>query len=140
MTETTTQTSNTRTGAALWPCFVYRDAPAAIEFLQRAFGFVERARYGEGDIVEHAELTLPGGGGIMLGSVRAGSALEMAPPGVGAVYVVIDNPDELYERAKAAGATITLELRNEDYGSRGFTCRDPEGVYWSFGTYAGHEN
>ncbi len=37
----------------------------------------------------------------------------------------------------AAGATIVRGLRDEDYGSRGFTCRDPEGVFWSFGTYAG---
>mgnify|MGYP000712310490 CR=1 FL=1 len=48
-----------------------------------------------------------------------------------------DAADALHERAVAAGATITQGLRDEDYGSRGFTCRDPEGVYWSFGTYAG---
>ncbi|MBB5912408.1 putative glyoxalase superfamily protein PhnB [Nocardia transvalensis] len=141
MTETTSETSTTvtRTAAPLWPTFVYRDAPAAIEFLRTAFGFVERARYDNGAIVEHAELGWPGGGGIMLGSQREGMALCDQPPGVGSVYVVIDNPDEMYERAKAAGATITRELRDEDYGSRGFTCRDPEGVYWSFGTYAGTE-
>jgi uncharacterized glyoxalase superfamily protein PhnB len=40
-------------------------------------------------------------------------------------------------RGRATGATIVRELREEDYGSRGFTARDPEGVYWSFGTYAG---
>ncbi|MFF0491702.1 VOC family protein [Nocardia sp. NPDC004068] len=131
MSETTTSKT------VIWPTFVYRDADKAIAFLIEAFGFVQRARYGNGDIVEHAELGWPGGGGIMLGSVREGMALCDQPPGVGSAYVVIDNPDELYERAKAAGATITRELRDEDYGSRGFTCRDPEGVYWSFGTYAG---
>ncbi|WP_227980276.1 VOC family protein [Nocardia spumae] len=134
MTDTTNTTATT---APLWPSFTYRDAPAAIDFLRRAFGFVEAARYGTGDVIDHAELTWPGGGGIMLGSVREGTSLSELPAGTGSVYVVTGDPDGLYERARAAGATITRELRDEDYGSRGFTCRDPEGVYWSFGTYAG---
>ncbi|MBF6327240.1 VOC family protein [Nocardia transvalensis] len=129
--------TSTRTTTVIWPTFIYRDAPAAIEFLKTAFGFVERARYGEGEVVEHAELAWPGGGGIMLGSEGVGSTLCEQPAGIGSAYIVVDNPDELYQRAKAAGATITVELRDEDYGSRGFTCRDPEGVFWSFGTYAG---
>ncbi|MBF6174546.1 VOC family protein [Nocardia blacklockiae] len=132
-----TETTGTSTRTALWPCLTYRDAPAALDFLQRAFGFVERARYGDGEVVQHAELTLPGGGGVMLGTAREDSALAQLPPGTGAIYVVVDDADELYRRAVAAGATITQELRDEDYGSRGFTCRDPEGVFWSFGTYAG---
>jgi len=136
MTETTSETS-TRTTAPLWPSFTYRDAPAAIEFLCRAFGFVERARYGEGDVIQHAELSWPGGGGIMLGSVREDSVHSQLPVATGSVYVVIDNPDEMFARAEAAGATIMRGLRDEDYGSRGFTCRDPQGVVWSFGTYAG---
>ncbi|RDI68623.1 VOC family protein [Nocardia pseudobrasiliensis] len=131
-----TTTSKTAT-TVIWPTFTYRDAPKAIEFLRTAFGFLETARYGTGDVIDHAELAWPGGGGIMLGSLREGSALCDQPPGVGSAYLVVDNPDELYERAVAAGATITRELREEDYGSRGFTCRDPEGVFWSFGTYAG---
>ncbi len=36
-----------------------------------------------------------------------------------------------------AGAEVVLPLKDEDYGSRGFTVRDPEGNRWSFGTYAG---
>ncbi|NKY49094.1 VOC family protein [Nocardia vermiculata] len=135
----TSETTSGRTGRAapIWPTFLYRDAPAAIDFLQRAFGFVEVARYGSGEVVDHAELAWPGGGGIMLGSVREGAALCKQAPGSGSVYLVVDDPDARYERARAAGATIEVELRDEDYGSRGFTCRDPEGVFWSFGTYAG---
>jgi uncharacterized glyoxalase superfamily protein PhnB len=53
------------------------------------------------------------------------------------VYVVTDAPDALYERARAAGARIVRELHDADYRSREFTARDPEGVYGSFGTYAG---
>ncbi len=40
-------------------------------------------------------------------------------------------------RATAAGAEVVRELKDEDYGSRGFSVRDPEGNLWSFGTYRG---
>ncbi|MBC2643242.1 MULTISPECIES: VOC family protein [unclassified Rhodococcus (in: high G+C Gram-positive bacteria)] len=129
-------TTSTHT-TCVWPTLVYRDARAAIRFLVDAFGFEERAAYGEGDRVDHAELGWPKGGGIMLGSPREDSVISDLPPGTGSVYLAVDDPDALHERAVAAGATIVRGLRDEDYGSRGFTCRDPEGVFWSFGTYAG---
>ena len=52
-------------------------------------------------------------------------------------YVVTDEPDALYERRMAAGAELVQGLRDEEYGSRGFSVRDPEGNIWSFGTYRG---
>jgi uncharacterized glyoxalase superfamily protein PhnB len=133
----TTETETTMTTAHVWPCLTYANARAAIAFLVDAFGFVEKAAYGEGDRVDHAELTWPAGGGIMLGSRRQDSVLADLPAGVGAIYLVTDSPDALHDRAVAAGATIVAGLKDEDYGSRGFTCRDPEGVFWSFGTYSG---
>jgi uncharacterized glyoxalase superfamily protein PhnB len=51
------------------------------------------------------------------------------------VYVVVPDADVVYARAKEAGAKILLDIRDEDYGGRGFTCRDPEGHIWNFGTY-----
>jgi uncharacterized glyoxalase superfamily protein PhnB len=51
------------------------------------------------------------------------------------VYVALDEVDELYERVRAAGGEIALELTDTDYGSRDFTARDPEGNLWAFGTY-----
>ena len=129
-------TTSTHT-TCVWPTLVYRDARAAIRFLVEAFGFDEKAVYGEGDRVDHAELGWPKGGGIMLVSPREDSVISDLPPGTGSVYLVVDDPDALHERAVSAGATIVAGLKDEDYGSRGFTCRDPEGVFWSFGTYAG---
>ena len=124
---------------AVWPSLLYRDANAAIAFLVDAFGFEKAAVYRneDGSLVEHAELRWPEGGGVMLGSARPDSGIAELPPGVGAVYVIVTDPDALYERAKTHGAVISREMRDEDYGSRGFTARDPEGVIWSFGTYAG---
>jgi uncharacterized glyoxalase superfamily protein PhnB len=69
----------------------------------------------------------------MLGSAGAGGAVT----GTGTIYVVTAEPDALYQRAKAAGAEITMEPYDTDYGSRGFEARDPAGNRWSFGTYPG---
>lgn len=135
MTETTSPKTGT---AAVWPCLTYSDPRAAIAFLEQAFGFETRACYAEGDVVHHAEVVLPSGGGVMLGSWREDMAAKDLPAGAGCVYIALDDPESLYTRARAAGATIIREFRSEqDYESRGFTCRDPEGVYWSFGTYRG---
>jgi uncharacterized glyoxalase superfamily protein PhnB len=114
----------------------YRDAIAAIDFLERAFGFERGAVHqGEDGTVLHAELRYAGEW-IMLGSRSDGSdgrlALESGPAWA---YVVVDDPDAHHRQAVAAGAEIVRELTDEDYGSRGYTARDPEGNVWSFGTY-----
>lgn len=125
----------------VWPVLTYRDARAAISFLTDAFGFEERATYARDDdpsIIEHAEMRWPLGGGIMFGTAaKDDSPFGRRVPGNDSIYVVCDDPDKLFERAVAAGAKVVRGLRDEDYGSRGFTVRDPEGNLWSFGTYAG---
>jgi uncharacterized glyoxalase superfamily protein PhnB len=119
----------------VWPTVRATDARGLIRFLTTAFGFEETVVYGEGDRVDHAELAWPPGGGVMLGSPR-GDDLPPHPGGF-AAYVITDEPDALCERARAAGAEITTEPHDTDYGSRDFTARDPEGNRWYFGTYRG---
>lgn len=127
--------------AAIWPVLTYRDAPAAIEFLAEAFGFERTAVYARDDdptVIEHAEMRWPSGGGVMFGTAgKDDSPFGLRTPGNDSVYVVCEDPDELFDRAVAADATIVRELADEDYGSRGFSVRDPEGNLWSFGTYPG---
>ena len=119
----------------VWPTLRATDARALITFLVEAFGFEETVVHGEGDRVDHAQLSWPLGGGIMLGSARDDDwSLQ---PGTAGCYVVTDAPDELHDRAVAAGAEITTPLHDTDYGSRDFAARDPEGNRWSFGTYRG---
>lgn len=126
---------------AVWPILSFADAPAAIEFLERAFGFQSTltvTREGNPSIVEHGEMVWPEGGGIMFGTAgKDDTAFGRRAPGSDSVYVVCSDPDALFERATAAGAEVVLGLKDEDYGSRGFSVRDPEGNVWSFGTYAG---
>jgi uncharacterized glyoxalase superfamily protein PhnB len=123
----------------IFPALRYHDAPAAIDWLERAFGFERRMVVeGDGGIVEHAELVL-GDSMIMLGSVRppeAGAYSKVAPgPGSSSLYAVVDDPDGVHARAVQAGADIVSGLVEQDYGSREFTARDPEGNVWTFGTY-----
>jgi uncharacterized glyoxalase superfamily protein PhnB len=122
----------------VWPTLRARDARALIRFLVELIGFEETAVYGDGDRVDHAQLSWPLGGGIMLGSARDDDNDQWPlRPGTFGAYVVTDDPDALFARAKRAGAEIIRELTDTDYGSRDFGLRDPEGNRWSFGTYRG---
>ena len=123
----------------VWPTFRARDARALLRFLVDVVGFEETAVYGEGDVIHHAELAWPLGGGVMFGSERGGDSAEAGPTPAGAfsAYVVVDDPDALCERVRAGGAEVTVDLHDTDYGSRDFAIRDPEGNHWYFGTYRG---
>lgn len=119
----------------------YRDAPKAIEWLCRAFGFAKHAVFaGENNTIAHAELSF-GNGMIMLSSISdyPGSELVRHPADVhGATHwlnVVVPDADAHYARAKAAGAEIVIDIKDTHYGGRMYTCRDLEGFFWTFGTY-----
>ena len=132
---------NTR--ATVIPCLRYREAPAAIDWLCEVFGF-ERHLVVPNDSggIAHAQLSF-GNGMVMLASADQESEygdLVNLPDQVGGVetqspYLVVNDADAVYERAKAAGAQIIIEIKDEDYGGRGFTCRDLEGRLWNVGTY-----
>lgn len=109
----------------------YKDARAAIDFLVTAFGFAEeQVHEGDGKIM-HAELSY-GNGVIMIGTLGVGDPMFDTVP---SVYVAVDDPDAHHDRASAAGAEIVMPLTDQDYGSREYAARDPEGHVWSFGTY-----
>jgi len=120
----------------VWPTLRANEARALIRFLVDVVGFEETAVYADGDIVHHAQLSWPLGGGVMLGSVRPDSTWDL-PPGTFGAYVVVDDADAAFARIRDGGAEITDEPRDTDYGSRDFAIRDPEGNRWSFGTYRG---
>ena len=127
---------------AVIPALRYRDAVAAIDWLTRAFGFEKQAVYmGPDNTVAHAQLTF-GNGMIMLGSIaETPFSKHLAQPDqIGhretqSPYLVVSDADAVYATAKAAGATILLDIKDMDYGGRAFTCSDPEGHIWNIGTY-----
>jgi uncharacterized glyoxalase superfamily protein PhnB len=128
--------------ANIVPALRYRNAPKAIEWLCEAFGFEQQMVIpGQNGAIAHAQLTL-GNGMIMLGSVAPGAYgnLTKQPDETGgavtqSLYIIVPDADAHYKRAKATGAEIVIDIKNEDYGGRGYTCRDLEGHLWNFGTY-----
>ncbi len=132
----------TKTGpAVIIPALRYRDAAAAIDWLCRAFGFERHLVVpGEDGAIVHAQLTF-GNGMIMLGSGQGGDfdKLIVSPSEAGGItqspYIIVPEVDVHYARAKAAGAEIVVDIADQDYGGRLYSCRDPEGHVWNFGSY-----
>ena len=117
------------------PMLAYEDAPKAIDFLCRAFGFTEKYRlHMPDDSVGHAELSM-GDAVVMLATVWRDAG--MAPPhelaGVHSqVQVYVDDVDAHYRHARAEGATIVAEPEDQFYGARIYRANDPEGHRWIF--------
>jgi len=115
------------------PYLLYEDGAAAVEFLTRAFGFEEVLphRSPEGR-VWHAELRL-GDSNLYLGEPGGG---YRNPRNAGAVtvgiHVYVDDVDAHCERARAAGAEVTEEPADQEYGDRRYTALDPEGHRFFF--------
>jgi PhnB protein len=122
----------------IFPYLAYADAPAAIEFLCRAFGFEESYRLPMPDgRIGHAELAYQGHV-LMLASAYQEMGF-MSPGDLPAVHaqlhIRVDDLDAHFERAKAAGATIAAEPR-EQHGQRMYRAMDPEGQRWIFAAAA----
>lgn len=125
--------------SGIYPTLSYDDAERAIEWLCRAFGFEKRLVVpGPNGSVRHSELSL-GGDVIMVSSARPDEG-RVGPRSLrGASHglcVRVADPDAHFARAQAAGAVIVHPLKDEDYGSRGYTCMDLEGHTWYFATYS----
>ena len=117
----------------IYPVLRYQDPAAALDFLEEAFGFERVADHRDDDgHVVHAEMSY-GSGMVMLGG--PGDDRFGAHLGQGWSYVAVEDADAHYARAKEAGAEILREIEDQDYGSRDYSARDPEGNIWSFGTY-----
>jgi uncharacterized glyoxalase superfamily protein PhnB len=123
----------------------YKDAPRAIDWLCKAFGFEVRIRVeGEGGRIEHSELTF-GDAMVMVGDEQVHKdrgRKEVSPLSIGGhetmgVYCYVDDVDAHCARARAAGGTITMEPQTHDYGEehwadRSYEVEDFEGHRWGF--------
>jgi PhnB protein len=115
------------------PYLLYKRADEALDFLSAAFGFEEVLRYTSTEgYVNHAEMKIRGAS-IFLGSPgeQYPNPKELGQETVG-IYVLVEDVDAHYERAKAAGAEIFEEPADQDYGHRRYTAIDPEGHHWYF--------
>jgi uncharacterized glyoxalase superfamily protein PhnB len=118
------------------PVLRYQDGPAALDWLVRAFGLEKHADHrSPAGLVVHAELRL-GSSAIGVGSVAASPPDSPWGTVRHSIYVQVDKPDAVHDRATAAGADIVMPLTDMEYGSREFALRDSDGHLWGFGTYA----
>jgi uncharacterized glyoxalase superfamily protein PhnB len=127
---------------AIIPTLRYSDVPRAIDWLCEAFGFAKHLVVDDEDGgVAYAELTI-GTSMIMVGPAE-GSAFDglmKQPDQIGGVetqicYLYVADAEAHRARAIAAGAEIVLDIDADDDTGRGYSCRDPEGHIWNFGTY-----
>lgn len=115
---------------------LYEDVGAALEWLSRAFGFVERTRIAtpEGPI-GHAEMTLADGLFMMGHPGPEYRNPRRSGAGSANVYVYVDDVDAHFARAKEAGAEIVEEPTDTFYGDRRYGATDLEGHVWFFATH-----
>ena len=120
------------------PYLAYADAPAAIEFICKAFGFEERMRMPMPDgRVGHAEVGYQDNI-VMLASVfsEMGFASPKDLPAIPSqILCYVDDVDAHCERARGAGANIAEEPKDQMYGDRTYRVVDPGGHHWHFHTH-----
>jgi PhnB protein len=116
------------------PYIFYRDVPSALDWLARAFGFIEVLRHPTAHGM-HAEMTVDGqlimmGQGSTNWRMRSPSETKVATMGI---FIYLADVDAHYERARGAGAEIVKAPYDEPYG-RTYTARDLDGHPWFFTT------
>ncbi len=119
----------------LTPVLVYKDIPAAHDFLVDVFELASGgiARDGEGNAV-HAEVRA-GDSSLWLHRVAPEHNMLAADTWPGAsvgLYVHVDDVDAHYQRVRARGVEIESELQDQPYGSREYGVKDLEGHRWWF--------
>jgi uncharacterized glyoxalase superfamily protein PhnB len=120
--------------AQIIPQLPARDVDAYIAFLTDAFGFELAEYWRDPNDAEHVNVELALGGariGIGRARVDPGQPAEPSGPRIG-LYVVVEDVDSHYERARAGNATITFPLADQPWGHRMYGAVDPEGHEWGF--------
>ena len=126
----------------LLPLIRYRDPSRSIEWLCKALGFEkQRVVTRQDGSLSYAHLSF---GGSLIMVTPTGEAVSnqenMLPDKIvhaqaQSCYFVVRDVDAHYAKAKAAGAEIVLEIKVYEHGGCRYSCRDPEGHVWNFGTY-----
>ena len=124
----------------LIPYLVVKDADAAIEFYQKAFGFEKKmAMSGPDGKTGHVEMVFRDAM-IMFGPECSSGEWPLKPPAKSkmvspiCLYVYCDDVDALYARAVAAGAKGVKPPQDQFYGDRNCLLEDADGYWWNFAT------
>ena len=127
------------------PFLTYEDGIAALEWLAEVFGFTETTRFTSSDgRLSHGEMSI-GDGVIMLaspspyyegpkrhrGNCEIAASWSTLPGIIDGVLIFVEDVDEHYARAKAAGAVI-LSVPEDGPPARRYRVEDLEGHRWMF--------
>ena len=114
---------------AVIPVLVYPDVRAAVDWLTAAFGFTEHTRIGEN---HRAQMSIGTDGALIVADVGGQRQPPRADIATHEIKVRVDDVDVLFERARAAGATVLEPPTDREYGERECTVQDPAGHRWQF--------
>ncbi len=110
---------------AVMPYLILKGAQSFISFTQKVFNAAVLSQHLRADqkTIMHAEIQINGS------TIMFAEATEQFEPQNANLFVYVENADESFEAAKANGATVLMELSNQDYGR---TCgvTDPTGNIW----------
>jgi len=118
----------------LTPYLVAADGLGLLDFVHQAFHAEEIMRAVMPTGV-HGEMRI-GDTTLMMGGGLPGKKF----PGTlqpGALHVYVEDADAVTKKAVAAGATLIDELRDQEYGERSATVKDPHGNFWYIATHHG---
>jgi PhnB protein len=119
------------------PYLVTKDSAAAIDFYKKAFGAEDLMRLVAEGRVAHAEVKI-GNSAVML-TDECAQWRALSPETTGgspvSLLVYVENVDEVFDRAVAAGAKVESPVQNQFYGDRTGTLLDPFGHKWMIASH-----
>jgi PhnB protein len=123
---------------SLTPYLVVKGAGDAIDFYKKAFGATERMRLQSPDgKVGHAELDI--GDSVFMLADEHPEMGAVGPETVGgtpvSLMIYCENVDQVFKRAIEAGAVELRPLKDQFYGDRSGSLRDPYGHHWTIATH-----
>ena len=114
--------------ATVVPVLSYPDVRAAVAWLSRAFGFVERTRIGES---HRAQMSI-GADGAVIVAERRGEKSAQDDRATHLIRVRVEDVSAQFERARVHGARVLEPLTDREYGERDCTVEDVAGHQWQF--------
>jgi PhnB protein len=120
------------------PYLIIKGAADALGFYKRAFSATERMRLdGPGGSIAHAEIQI--GDSIVMLADEFPEMGALSPHSIGGspvgLCLYVADVDTVFQRAIAAGATEERPVRDQFYGDRSGTLRDPFGHKWTIATH-----
>ncbi len=120
------------------PYLIVKGAANAIEFYKKAFGAKELFRMAAPNgQIGHAEIQI-GDSHIMLAD-EVPNMSYLSPESVGgtpvSILLYVKNVDDVFDQAVSSGATVQQPLKDQFYGDRSGTVKDPFGHVWTIATH-----